>query len=124
MTTEFELIDRYFSRPARDATLGVGDDAALVEPAPGHELVVTTDTIVSGIHFLPDAEPRFVGHKALAVNLSDLAAMGARPRWALLAITVPKADEAWLSAFAEGFYDKMLSSEFCLLQDVPGVGTK
>jgi thiamine-monophosphate kinase len=105
MTTEFELIDRYFSRPARDATLGVGDDAALVEPAPGHELVVTTDTIVSGIHFLPDAEPRFVGHKALAVNLSDLAAMGARPRWALLAITVPKADEAWLSAFAEGFYD-------------------
>ena len=73
----YELIDRYFSRPARDATLGVGDDAALVEPAPGHELVVTTDTIVSGIHFLPDAEPRFVGHKALAVNLSDLAAMGA-----------------------------------------------
>ncbi|UCH46704.1 MAG: thiamine-phosphate kinase [Betaproteobacteria bacterium] len=105
MTTEFELIDRYFSRPTSDATLGVGDDAALVEPSPGHELVVTADTIVSGVHFLPDTEPRSLGNKALAVNLSDLAAMGARPRWALLAVTVPKADDAWLSAFAEGFYD-------------------
>ena len=105
MTTEFELIDRFFSRPAGDATLGVGDDAALVEPAPGHDLVVTTDTLVSGVHFLPDAEPRGLGYKALAVNLSDLAAMGACPRWALLAITVPKVDESWLSAFAEGFYD-------------------
>lgn len=105
MTTEFELIDRYFSRPTGDARLGVGDDAALVEPAAGHDLVVTTDTIVSGVHFLPDVEPSSLGHKALAVNLSDLAAMGARPRWALLAIAVPKADDAWLSAFAEGFHD-------------------
>lgn len=105
MTTEFELIERFFSRPASGTLLGVGDDAALITPSPGHDLVVTTDTIVSGVHFLPDAEPRNLGCKALAVNLSDLAAMGARPRWALLAITVPKADDAWLSAFSEGFYD-------------------
>lgn len=105
MTTEFELIDRFFSHRAPDVLLGVGDDAALITPSPGHDLVVTTDTIASGIHFMPDVEPRSLGCKALAVNLSDLAAMGARPRWALLAITVPKADEAWFSAFSEGFYE-------------------
>ncbi len=105
MTTEFELIDRYFSRPVRDVRLSVGDDAALVALAPGNDLVVTADTLVSGVHFLPDTEPRGLGHKALAVNLSDLAAMGARPRWALLAITLPQADERWLSDFADGFYD-------------------
>ena len=115
MSTEFELIDRFFSRPGGDARLGVGDDAALVEPAPGHDLVVTTDTLVSGIHFLPEAEPRGLGYKALAVNLSDLAAMGARPRWALLAITVPKVDEPWLSAFAEGFYDLARRHEVTLI---------
>ncbi len=105
MTTEFELIERFFSRHATGALLGVGDDAALITPSPGHDLAVTTDTIASGIHFMPDAEPRSLGSKALAVNLSDLAAMGARPRWTLLAITVPKADEAWFAGFSEGFYD-------------------
>ncbi len=115
MTTEFELIERYFSRSAGDARLGVGDDAAVVAPAPGHDLVVTTDTIVSGVHFLRDAEPRSLGNKALAVNLSDLAAMGARPRWALLALTLPKADDEWLSAFAEGFHDLARRHEVALI---------
>lgn len=105
MTSEFELIDRYFSRPVTDAKLGAGDDAALVEPSPGHDLALTTDTLVCKVHFSPDITPRALGHKALAVNLSDLAAMGAKPRWALLAMTLPKADEPWLSDFADGFYD-------------------
>jgi thiamine-monophosphate kinase len=105
MTSEFELIARFFSRPVHDAKLGTGDDAAMVAPAAGHDLVITTDTLVSGVHFLPDHEPVALGHKALAVNLSDLAAMGARPRWVLLAITLPEVDESWLSDFSEGFYD-------------------
>lgn len=104
MTSEFDLITRFFSRPARGAILGVGDDAALIAPSEGNEIAVSSDTLVSGTHFFPDAEPRAVGHKALAVNLSDLAAMGARPRWALLAITLPGIDEVWLSGFADGFY--------------------
>lgn len=104
MISEFDLIARFFSRPAHSAILGVGDDAALVEPTEGHETVISIDTLVCGMHFLADAEPRAIGHKALAVNLSDLAAMGARPRWVLLAITLPKVDEDWLSAFADGFY--------------------
>jgi len=105
MISEFELIDRFFSQPVHNATLGVGDDAALVAPSAGHELVVTTDTLVSGVHFLPDHDPRALGHKVLAVNLSDLAAMGARPRWVLLAMTLPQVDEPWLSAFSGGFLD-------------------
>lgn len=104
MISEFDLIARYFSRPAHSAILGVGDDAAVVEPSEGHETVVTIDTLVCGTHFLSDAEPRAIGHKALAVNLSDLAAMGARPRWVLLAITLPEVDEDWMSEFADGFY--------------------
>jgi thiamine-monophosphate kinase len=104
MISEFDLIARFFSRPAHSAVLGVGDDAALVEPSQGHETVVSIDTLVAGTHFLSDAEPLSIGHKALAVNLSDLAAMGARPRWVLLAITLPEVDEDWLSAFADGFY--------------------
>jgi len=105
MISEFDLIARFFSRPGQGAILGVGDDAALVEPlSEGRETVVSIDTLVSGTHFLPDADPRVIGHKALAVNLSDLAAMGALPRWVLLALTLPKVDEAWMSAFADGFY--------------------
>ena len=84
--------------------MGVGDDCALLRPDAGLELAVTTDMLVEGRHFLPDAEPRALGHKALAVNLSDLAAMGAAPKWALLAIGLPAADEAWLDAFASGFF--------------------
>ena len=84
--------------------MGVGDDCALLRPDAGLELAVTTDMLVEGRHFLPDAEPRALGHKALAVNLSDLAAMGAAPRWATLSLALPAADEAWLAGFAEGFF--------------------
>ncbi len=104
MPSEFEIIRRYFSRPARNAPLGVGDDAALLRPAAGCELAVSTDILLEGRHFSVRAEPRALGHKALAVNLSDMAAMGAAPRWATLALALPSADEAWLAAFAEGFY--------------------
>ena len=102
--SEFELIDRYFRRPARSARVGIGDDAALLAPTPGFELAISTDMLVEGRHFLPGAEPEALGHKTLAVNLSDLAAMGARPRWALLAGALPDADPAWLEAFARGFF--------------------
>jgi thiamine-monophosphate kinase len=101
---EFELIRRYFSRPSRRALLGVGDDCALLRPNAGLDLAVTTDMLVEGRHFRPDAEPRALGHKALAVNLSDLAAMGATPRWATLALALPAAEAAWLEAFSAGFY--------------------
>jgi thiamine-monophosphate kinase len=84
--------------------LGVGDDCALLRPDAGLELAVTTDLLVEGRHFLPGAEPRALGHKALAVNLSDLAAMGAAPRWATLALALPAADAAWLAAFSQGFF--------------------
>jgi thiamine-monophosphate kinase len=102
--SEFELIQRYFSRPARHALLSVGDDAALLRPDAGVELAVSTDLLLEGRHFAKGADPRLLGHKALAVNLSDMAAMGATPRWATLAIALPAADEAWIAAFADGFY--------------------
>jgi len=102
--SEFEIIGRYFTRPARTASLGVGDDAALVRPRPGTELAVSTDLLVEGRHFRAGADPHKLGHKALAVNLSDLAAMGATPRWATLALSLPDADEAWVAAFAEGLF--------------------
>ncbi len=82
----------------------MGDDCALLRPDAGFELAVTTDMLVEGRHFLPGADPAALGHKALAVNLSDLAAMGATPRWALLAISLPSVEEAWLAAFSEGFF--------------------
>jgi len=104
MASEFEIIARYFDRPARNALLGVGDDAALVRPGPGMDLAVSTDMLLEGRHFLPGADARALGHKALAVNLSDMAAMGATPRWATLAIALPEADEGWLAAFARGFF--------------------
>ena len=84
--------------------MGVGDDCALLRPDAGLELALTADMLVEGTHFLPDAEPRSLGHKALAVNLSDLAAMGAAPRWALLALALPSADAAWLEPFSAGFF--------------------
>jgi thiamine-monophosphate kinase len=86
------------------ALVGVGDDCALLRPDAGLELAVTTDLLVEGRHFAAGAEPGALGHKALAVNLSDLAAMGAAPRWALLALALPTADEPWLRDFAAGFY--------------------
>ena len=104
MPSEFDLIRRYFTRPSPHAALGVGDDAALLRVADGMELAVSTDMLLAGRHFFPDADPRTLGHKALAVNLSDMAAMGAAPRWATLSIALPEADEAWLAAFSEGFF--------------------
>lgn len=104
MAGEFALIDKYFARPTPSAILGPGDDCALVQPTPGKQLAVTTDMLVAGTHFLPDTDPKNLGWKALAVNLSDLAAMGAIPRWVTLAGALPVVDEAWIAAFAEGFF--------------------
>jgi thiamine-monophosphate kinase len=102
--TEFELIALFFQRPAPSAVLGVGDDAALLAPTPGCELAVSVDMLVSGRHFFADVDAESLGHKTLAVNLSDLAAMGATPRWALLAGALPDIDVSWLGAFARGFF--------------------
>ena len=104
MASEFDIIRKYFTRAAPTAALGVGDDCALLRPDPDMLLAVSTDMLTAGSHFFPDAEPGKLGHKALAVNLSDLAAMGAGPRWATLAIALPEADEKWIAAFAEGFF--------------------
>ena len=99
---EFELIARYFKRPVRQAVLGVGDDCALLRPAPGMHMAVSSDMLVSGRHFFPDVDPRTLGHKALAVNLSDLAACGARPLAFTLALALPEARADWLAPFSEG----------------------
>jgi len=105
MPSEFEVIARYFTRPARTAMLGVGDDCALVRVPADLALAVTTDLLVEGTHFVSDTDPEKLGHKALAVNLSDLAAMGADPRWATLSLVLPEADEAWLEGFARGLFE-------------------
>lgn len=105
--SEFSLIDHYFRRPGdgrADLVLGIGDDAAVMRVPAGQELVVTVDTLVSGVHFPLETAPAAIGHKALAVNLSDLAAMGATPAWATLALTLPAVDADWLQAFADGFF--------------------
>ena len=102
--SEFQLIRRFFDRAPNRALLGVGDDCALVRPNAGLELAITTDMLVEGRHFLPNAAPRSLGHKSLAVNLSDLAAMGAAPRWALLALGLPNAEPKWLQEFSAGFF--------------------
>ena len=101
---EFDLIARYFTRPAVRAALGVGDDCALLQPAPGCQLAISSDMLVEGRHFFADVDPYALGHKALAVNLSDLAACGARPLAFTLALALPRVDEAWLAAFACGLY--------------------
>ena len=100
---EFEIIRRYFCPPTDHTVLAGGDDAALIAVTPGMELAVSADALVSGRHFFADAEPYDVGHKSMATNLSDMAAMGARPRWATLALTVPAADPRWLEQFSYGF---------------------
>lgn len=112
MLSEFELIDRYFKRPTRHTLLGVGDDGALVAPTPGHELAISTDMLVEGTHFLPDTDAGDLGWKCLAVNISDMAAMGAQPRWATLAAVLPAPSPGiplritfdWVEAFARGFF--------------------
>lgn len=103
---EFELIRHWFSRPSRDDRViaGVGDDAALLAPLPGQQLVMTMDTLVAGRHFPEDLPAFDVGWRSLAVNLSDLAAMGADPAWCLLSLSLPDADESWLQGFSEGFF--------------------
>ena len=101
---EFDLIARHFTRATPGAVLGVGDDCALLAPSPGMQLAVSTDMLLEGRHFSPQDSPAGLGHKSLAVNLSDLAAMGATPRWATLAIALPEANDAWLTAFARGFF--------------------
>ena len=99
---EFELIDRYFKRPARRAALAIGDDCALLAPAPGMQLAISSDMLVEGRHFLSTVAPERLGHKALAVNLSDLAACGARPLAFTLALAMPRAEAAFLEPFARG----------------------
>ena len=112
MPSEFELIRRFFERPVRSARLGVGDDCALVAPSAGMDLAVSTDLLAEGIHFLAGTDARRLGHKSLAVNLSDLAAMGAQPRWATLALALPSADERWLSEYSEGLFE--LAGRHCV----------
>ena len=106
MLSEFDLIKQYFKRdrPGR-ATLGIGDDCALLTPAAGAELAISTDMLVENRHFFAGADPRCLGHKALAVNLSDLAAMGAAPVAFTLALAMPKADPAWLAGFSQGLFE-------------------
>lgn len=99
---EFDLIARYFTRPASRAVLGVGDDCALLLPTPGTQMAISSDMLVEGRHFFADVDPAALGHKALAVNLSDLAACGATPVAFTLALALPRADEAWLAPFSRG----------------------
>jgi thiamine-monophosphate kinase len=103
---EFELIRRYFAATGAaraDVILGVGDDGAVLAPPPGQQLIAVVDTLVEGTHFLPGSPPESIGHRALAVNLSDIAAMGATPAWSLLALTLPRVEERWLEGFATGY---------------------
>lgn len=102
--SEFGLIARHFTRPTPSALLGPGDDCALLTPTPGKALAITTDMLVAGVHFLPGTDPERLGWKTLAVNLSDLAAMGATARWVTLAGALPTVDEPWLAAFARGLF--------------------
>ena len=108
MTTmgEFELINSYFKRPTRHAVLGGGDDCALIAPTAGQQLAISTDMLVEGRHFLPTVDPELLGHKALAVNLSDLAACGAKPLAFTLALALPRADKHWAERFSRGLYDE------------------
>jgi len=104
--SEFELIRRFFANSGlrrTDVSLGVGDDCAVLNMPTGKELVVSIDTLVEGVHFFKDSDPEALGHKSLAVNLSDLAAMGAEPAWVTMALTLPSVDEGWLEAFCRGF---------------------
>jgi thiamine-monophosphate kinase len=103
--SEFEIIARYFTRPTGDGdvVVGVGDDAAVLA-IDGH-MAVTVDTLVAGVHFPDGMAPHLLGYRLMAVNLSDLAAMGARPRWCTLALTLPSADELWLDGFSRGLYE-------------------
>ena len=104
MLSEFDLIAKYFTKPVTNASLGIGDDCALLIPPPGTQMAISSDMLVSGTHFFPDTDPRQLGHKSLAVNLSDLAAMGADPVAFTLALSLPEPDETWLKPFSEGLF--------------------
>lgn len=119
MASEFELIARHFTPEAPGANasvpLGVGDDCALLAPRPGCQLAVSVDTSVAEVHFPADAPAEAIGYRSLAVSLSDLAAMGAEPRWCLMALALANADEAWLAGFARGFHSLCHSSQVALV---------
>lgn len=105
--SEFEIIQQVFQQQKvdrQDVHLGIGDDAAVIEVPEGYELVVSMDTMIEGVHFPVNMKPKDIGYRALAVNLSDLAAMGAEPAWVTLALTIPESNEAWLKAFSSGFF--------------------
>ncbi|MES2580720.1 MAG: thiamine-phosphate kinase [Pseudomonadota bacterium] len=104
MSPEFNLIAQYFTRPTPQADLGIGDDAALISTTNGMQLAISADMLVAGTHFFADCDPYQLGWKSLAVNISDMAAMGAQPKWATLAIALPNMDDAWLKAFSQGFF--------------------
>ena len=105
--TEFELIARYFTRPNRTALLGNGDDCAIIAPSTGNAFAVTTDTLIEGRHFLPTLDAAKLGRRIVNVNFSDLAAMGALPRYALLSLTLPQIDEAWIAQFSNGLWSAL-----------------
>src|ERR1700689_4048381 len=116
--SESQLIERFFrdlGAARNDTVLGIGDDAALLRVPDGCELALTTDALIEGVHFLPEAPAHSLGHRALAVNLSDIAAMGADPSWALLALNLPQADERWLERFAAGFGDLARAHDVALV---------
>ena len=106
-SSEFDIIRRHFTdqqSSRADVSLGIGDDAALLQPPSGHLLATSVDTLIAGVHFPNNTKPDAIAHKALAVNLSDMAAMGAEPAWFTLAITLPDADESWLTEFSKGLF--------------------
>ena len=121
MLSEFDLISKYFKKPAVSASLGIGDDCALLVPTPGTQMAISTDMLVSGTHFFPDTDPRQLGHKSLAVNLSDLAAMGARPVAFTLALSLPSPDEPWLKSFSEGLFSM---ADICRCELIGGDTTR
>jgi len=104
MTPEFNLIEQHFTRPTRNTKLGVGDDAALISIGTDMELAISADMLVVGTHFFADCDPYQLGWKSLAVNISDMAAMGANPKWATLAIALPEVNQVWLAEFSRGFF--------------------
>ncbi len=104
MTSEFDLIREYFTQPTQQTNLSIGDDAALISVGSGMELAISADMLVAGTHFFHDADAYKLGWKSLAVNVSDMAAMGANPKWATLAIALPHLDKDWLAAFSHGFF--------------------
>jgi thiamine-monophosphate kinase len=114
---EFELIQRYFVRDgeARGVKTGIGDDGAVLQPEPGRELITVVDTLVEGVHFPADITPADLGYRCVAVNLSDIAAMGGRPLWMTLALTMPGPDEEWLSGFASGLHEAAEEHEVSLV---------